>query len=201
MADQPDQRTRGTLLARLRSDPGDQAAWTEFVLRYGPLIRGWCRQWNLSEADAQDVTQNVLVKLVRKMGSFIYDPTKSFRAWLKTVTHHAWNDYLDSRRGPQGTGGSAGEADPLADVVAREDLLQRLDEAFDRELLDEAVARVRLRVAERTWEAFRLLSFEGLSGAEAAAKVGMQVAMVYVAKSKVQKMLRKEIRKLETGEA
>jgi RNA polymerase sigma-70 factor (ECF subfamily) len=59
--------------------------------------------------------------------------------------------------------------------------------------------RVRLRVAPHTWEAFRLAALEGLPVAEVAARVDLQVAMVYVAKSKVQKMLQEEIGKLEMG--
>ena len=59
--------------------------------------------------------------------------------------------------------------------------------------------RVRLRVAPHTWDAFRLVALEGLPVAEVAAAVRMQVAMVYVAKSKVQKMIQEEIRKLEVG--
>ena len=68
-----------------------------------------------------------------------------------------------------------------------------------KELLEAAKVRVRLRVAPHTWEAFRLLALEGLPVAEVAAAVRMQVAMVYVAKSKVQKMLQEEIQKLEVG--
>jgi DNA-directed RNA polymerase specialized sigma24 family protein len=51
---------------RVRS-PLDQAAWNEFVERYGRRIYGWCRQWGLQEADAEDVTQDVLLRLARKM--------------------------------------------------------------------------------------------------------------------------------------
>ena len=36
-----------TLLARLRHDPKDQAAWGDFVARYGPKILRWCRRWDL----------------------------------------------------------------------------------------------------------------------------------------------------------
>jgi RNA polymerase sigma-70 factor (ECF subfamily) len=85
-------------------------------------------------------------------------------------------------------------------LEAREDLAQKLEEAFDLELLDAAKVRVRLRVAPHTWEAFRLMALEGLPAVEVAARVPLQVAMVYVAKSKVQKMLQEEIGKLETGE-
>jgi RNA polymerase sigma-70 factor (ECF subfamily) len=84
-------------------------------------------------------------------------------------------------------------------LQAREDLASKLEQAFDLELLEAAMARVRLRVAPHTWEAFRLMAFEALPVAEVAARVRMQVAMVYVAKSKVQEMLRREVAKLETG--
>ena len=82
---------------------------------------------------------------------------------------------------------------------AGEDLAHRLEEAFDYELLEAAKVQVRLRVAPHTWEAFRLVALEGVPAADVAAQVNMQVAMVYVAKSKVQKMLQQEIQKLESG--
>ena len=91
-------RTSPTLLGRLRQNPTDQEAWTEFVKRYGPRIYGWCRRWNLQEADADDVTQLVLATLAQKMSNFTYDPTRSFRAWLKTIAQHAWSDFLASKR-------------------------------------------------------------------------------------------------------
>jgi RNA polymerase sigma-70 factor (ECF subfamily) len=85
----------------------------------------------------------------------------------------------------------------LHSVEARDDLLRGLEEQFDQELLKEASIRVRLRVAPQTWEAFRLTALEGLSGAEAARQIPMQVAQVFVAKRRVQKLLREEIAQLE----
>src|SRR5262249_57495976 len=93
-------RTSKTLLNRLRS-PLDQAAWNEFVERYGRRIYGWCRQWGLQEADAQDVTQDVLLRLARKMRSFAYDPSRSFRGWLRTLTHHASTHFLQHPHPPR----------------------------------------------------------------------------------------------------
>ncbi len=198
-----DSKTRVTLLGRLRRDPTNQATWAEFVEHYGTRIYTWCRRWNLQEADAQDVTQNVLLKLADKMRSFDYDPSRSFRAWLKTLTHHAWSDYLESRQRAGLGSGDSRVADMLHSVEARADLVQQLEAEFDRELLEEAMARVRLRVAPQTWEAFRLTALEGLSGAEAAQRIPMQVAQVFVAKRRVQKMLSTEVAKLEgrNGEA
>lgn len=191
--------TQATLLFRLRHDPTDQAGWGEFVERYGRHIYRWCRQWRLQHADAEDVTQIVLVKLSQKLRDFAYDPSRSFRGWLKTVAHHAWLDFEDSRRRRQAAPGDSRVRELLLTVAARDDLLQTLEEAFDLELLEAAKMQVRLRVAPHTWEAFRLTALEGLPVAEVAARVGLQVAMVYVAKSKVQKMLQEQIRKLEMG--
>src|SRR5262249_28760815 len=69
--------THVSLLGRLRRDPTNQAAWAEFVEHYGGKIYAWCRRWNLQEADAQDVTQNVLLRLAQKMRDFAYDPARS----------------------------------------------------------------------------------------------------------------------------
>jgi RNA polymerase sigma-70 factor (ECF subfamily) len=189
--------TPATLLSQLRQDPSDQAGWDEFVERYGRHIYRWCRQWKLQDADAEDVTQNILFKLTQKLRTFAYDPSLSFRGWLKTVAHHAWRDFVDSRRRAQATTGDSHVEQLILSVEASEDLFRKLDEAFDLELLEVAKVRVRLRVAPHTWEAFRLVALEGLPAAEVAARVHMQVAMVYVAKSKVQKMLQEEIRRLE----
>jgi RNA polymerase sigma-70 factor (ECF subfamily) len=197
MAADSGSETGPTLLGKLRQDPADQAAWGRFVGYYGPKLHRWCRQWGLQDADAQDVTQTVLVKLAEKMRSFRYDPARSFRGWLKTLTHHALSDFLESRRRPGRGSGDDQILALLEKVEARADLVQRLEEEFDRELLEEAMARVRLRVRPRTWEAFRLTALEGLSGAAAAERLGMKVATVFVAKSEVQKKLAEETRALD----
>ena len=73
-------------------------------IAYGRLIHEWCRRCGLQEADAEDVTQEVLKKLYRNIGDFKYDRGKgTFLAWLKTVTRNAWRDFVDSgdnSRGP-----------------------------------------------------------------------------------------------------
>jgi RNA polymerase sigma factor (sigma-70 family) len=198
MADAMLPTTHVTLLTQLRQDPSDQAGWDAFVERYGRHIYRWCRQWNLQDADALDVTQDILMKLTQKLRAFTYDPSRSFRGWLKTVAHHAWRDFADSRHAER-AGGDSKFQELMLTLEAREDLAERLEQAFDLELLEAAKARVRLRVAPHTWEAFRLMAFEDMSVDEVAARAHLQVAMVYVAKSKVQKMLKEEIAKLEMG--
>src|SRR5712672_2947663 len=154
MAAAPLPTTRVTLLVRLRQDPSDQAGWDEFVERYGRHIYRWCRQWKLQDADAEDLTQTILLKLTQKLRAFAYDPSRSFRGWLRTVAHHAWRDFEDSRRHGQPVASDSRVQELLLSLEAREDLAQRLEEAFDLELLEAAKVRVRLRVAPHTWEAF-----------------------------------------------
>jgi RNA polymerase sigma-70 factor (ECF subfamily) len=197
MAHRSTPQTSPTLLGRLRQEPTDQAAWGEFVRRYGPVVYCWCRRWRLQEADAEEVTQAVLVRLTDKMRTFAYDPARSFRAYLKTLARYAWCDFLEAGRQPGAGSGGSGMLKLLETVEAGADLAQRLNEQFDQELLATAQAKVSQRVEPHTWEAFRLTALEGLAGAEAAARLGMKVATVYKAKSKVQKMLREEIARLE----
>ncbi len=189
--------TSVTLLRRLRRDPADQEAWAEFVERYGRMIFRWCRRWGLQEADAEDVTQNVLVELSRQMRTFVYDPAGRFRGWLKTVAYRAWCRFAESRsREAAGDGGGA-SLSLVRSPASCEDFLQQLEEESDRELLERAMERVRLRVRPHTWEAFRLMALEGLSGAEVAGRLEMKIGAVFVARSKVQKMIQEEVHRLD----
>jgi RNA polymerase sigma-70 factor (ECF subfamily) len=189
--------TRITLLLRLRRESASADAWAEFVQCYEGKILGWCRAWQVQEADARDVTQAVLLKLAVRLRDFPYDPGRSFRAWLKTVARHAWLALRERQKRPGAGSGDTDVLEQLHSVPAGEDLLRRLDEEFDREVLEEAIRRVRLRIEPQTWEAFRLTTEEGLSGAEASARIGMRASQVYVAKRRVQQMLRDEVRRLE----
>src|SRR4051812_13134514 len=89
-------RTRASLLFRLQETPGDRLAWEHFAARYGPMVLAWCRRWGLQDADAADVTQDVLTRLTQKLPEFRYDPAKRFRGWLRTVTQHALVDFQRS---------------------------------------------------------------------------------------------------------
>jgi len=191
------QGTSLSLLERLRQAPANQEAWEEFVEHYGRRIYGWCRAWHLQDADARDVTQMVLLKLARKMSTFVYDPAGSFRGWLKTVTQHVLSDFLAEGKQPGGCSGDCRVGTVLENIEARADLVQTIEAGFDQELLDEAKERVRRRVDGRTWEAFQLTALAQRRGSAAADQLGMTVAAVFKAKSRVQKMLQEEIRRLK----
>jgi RNA polymerase sigma-70 factor (ECF subfamily) len=186
-------RTSTSLLARVGLSVVDQSAWVEFVRRYGPTVRHWCREWSLQEADADDVTQTVLAKLAARLRDFCYNPARSFRGYLKTITRYACLDFLGARNPDVGAGGSTA-LDLLHQTAVSTD--DGLGKSFDDELLGRAAERVRRRVAPHTWEAFRLTTADALSGAAAAERLGLKVATVFKAKSKVQQMLREEVDKL-----
>ena len=189
-----------TLLGRLGTSTRDEDAWREFVARYGNRIERWCRKWGLQASDAQDVTQNVLLQLSKQIQHFQYKPSGKFRSWLKTVAYRAWCDFLESRQGKPIGSGDTGVVEMLQSVKARDDLLQHLEEEFDCELLEEAVRCVKSRVQDHTWEAYRLMAIDGLSGAETANRLQMNAGAVFVARSKVEKMLREEVQRLEVSD-
>jgi RNA polymerase sigma factor (sigma-70 family) len=181
-----------TLMMRVQKDPTDFKAWDEFVQHYRPMIQAWCRKWGLQESDADDVTQEVLLKFLAVIKQFRYDPDRSFRSWLKTVTQRALTDFARARK--RITSRERGQASLLAqspDALA--ELGRNFEGAFDSELLGLAMHRVEKRVKPRTWQAFQLTTVEGLSGADAAERLEMPVAQLYVAKNRVQKLLQEEV--------
>lgn len=196
MADHSSSSTSPTLLGRLRDARRDEAAWADFVSGYAPSIARWCRVWGLQPADVEDVTQVVLLKLSRTMANFRYDPTKSFRAYLKTLTKFAVRDALDEIRAR----GAATLGPEMAAWLAVEDTGQDLARWVEAEvradLFREASARVSARVDPKTWEAFVLLSTEKRPGKEVAERLGMTVSAAYMAKSRVLQMMRSEVRTL-----
>jgi RNA polymerase sigma-70 factor (ECF subfamily) len=140
MPEWSDSRTSITLLETLRQTPKDAEAWERFVWRYRPMIYGWCREWGLQGADADDVAQDVLAKLTEKLGHFRYDSSRCFRAWLKTVTQHAWSDSISSRL----RGADARLVERLESLEAQADLKRRFEESFDREAFGHGRVGLRL---------------------------------------------------------
>ena len=189
-------RTSSTLLTLLKN-PADGQAWGEFVDRYGPRVYRWCQARGLQQADCEDVTQQVLTKFVQTARRFEYDRSKSFRAWLKTLTRHAVADLFADFARFRGSGDSQ-VLERLQQAEADEDLERALNEEFERELLEGALYLVQLRVEPATWRAFQMTTFEGRPAAEAAAELNMSVAAVYMAKSRVQKMVKEEIQAMES---
>ncbi len=115
------------------------------------------------------------------------------------MAHGAWCDFVARHQKPDRGTGDRDVLRLLHAVEARDDLARKFDEEYDRQLLEEAMAQVRQHVEPATWEAFRLLAFEGLTGSSAAARLGMKIGAVYMAKSRVRKQLKEAIARLESA--
>src|SRR3954465_4015956 len=99
-----------TLLQRIRQRD-DQAAWERFVALYTPLLYRWAQRAGLSDHDATDLVQDVLILLMTELPSFEYDAARrNFRGWLKTVTI---NKCRELQRRHVVAAGAGGEQDAL----------------------------------------------------------------------------------------
>jgi len=193
MADIP--ATRASLLVRLR-DRLDESAWSEFVRLYAPVVYRFARRRGLQDADAADLTQEVLKSVSVSVGAF--DPQQGlFRGWLFTIAHRRLYDLQQCRqRQPVGAG-------DLATMKFLTEAPAKADEAFwdreyERQLFTLAAERIRSTFSDATWQAFWQTAVEGKRGQEVAPTLGMSVAAVYLAKGRVMVKLKEEIARLNT---
>src|SRR6476661_8350345 len=78
--------TRASLLKRLK-DCDDQASWQQFYDLYRELIRSFALKAGLTESEADEVVQETVIGVARKLPEFHYDPAKcSFKTWLLNQT-------------------------------------------------------------------------------------------------------------------
>jgi RNA polymerase sigma factor (sigma-70 family) len=186
--------TRPSLLTRIR-DPRDAVAWAEFVDIYGPLVYDYGRRRGLQDADAADLTQDVLRAVAAAAGRFAYDSARgAFRSWLFTVTRRKLLDSARRRRpGDRGTGDIDVQKRLEEEQEIRSDGEDEWDQAFRQRLLDWAAEQIRGEFRPTTWRAFWLCAVEGKDTREASASLGMSVGAVYAAKCRVLARLREEI--------
>jgi RNA polymerase sigma-70 factor (ECF subfamily) len=185
MADSP--LTRPSLLVRIR-DGRDGEAWSQFVALYAPLVYGHARKCGLQDADAADLTQEVLKAVAGAVHRLDYDPRRgSFRGWLFTIVRNKLRNFLAAKGKRFDAGGDA-----LLDEQAAPEQ-QQWEADYQRQLFAWAVERIRPEFQEKTWQAFWMTAVEGKSGKEVAAELAMTVAAVYLAKGRVLARLKVEI--------
>jgi len=196
------QSTSLGMVRSLTAPVTDAKTWERFVRTYGPQIIQWCRDHGLQEADALDVSQEVLLRISRQIPRLEYDPQRSFRGWLQAVVHGAWVDWVEantSRRRPAGlvVQRNPWVSDSLFSMPAREELLNRLDACYDLELFELAAQRVRTRVSPQTWSVFERVALWGEASTEVSQHMNITAEAVRAARSRVQDLLRVEVRRLE----
>ena len=184
--------TRQSLL--LRAQTGETNAWKDLTDLYRPLILGWLNRQGVPARDLEDLSQEVLVSVVKHLPSFQHSGHRcAFRSWLRTIVCSRTTDYWRAAAlATQAQGGSGATAalQQLADPDS--ELNRRWDEEHDRYVLDCLLDLVEEEFEPVTLQAFRRLALAGLSGAEVAQELGLSVAAVYVAKSRVLQRIRQE---------
>ncbi|MEM9082104.1 MAG: sigma-70 family RNA polymerase sigma factor [Planctomycetota bacterium] len=180
--------TQIALLQALRA-PENEVAWADFVERYGELIRGFSRRQGLSAEDQEDVLQDVLVALSNSMRGFEYDSERGrFRGYLKTITLRMIFSRFRQRK-------RQGAQEPLADWLgAHDDSLEAVWEDEWRQYhLRQAMTYVEQVASDSDVAAFRAYVIENRDAEEVADALGMSIDRVYQAKSKLFKLIRRQV--------
>jgi RNA polymerase sigma-70 factor (ECF subfamily) len=185
-------RTPRSLLDRICG--GDHDAWRHLLAIYEPLLRHWLRPSTLQPSDRDDLTQQVLAVLVRKLPTFRHNGKEgAFRAWLRRVTLHELRTFFRRRaalpelRHPE-----------VLDVLPQpfDALARSWDAEYDRHVLSGLLNLVREEFTLPTWCAFCRVALEGALPRAVAAETGLSVNAVTIAKARVLRRLRQEARGL-----
>ena len=184
--------TRQSLL--LRAQTGETDAWKNLTDLYRPLILGWLNRQGVPARDLEDLSQEVLLSVVKHLPSFQHSGNRgAFRTWLRTIVCRRAADYwraIDGDTQARGGSGAAAALQAIADPDS--ELNRQWDEEHDRYVVHCLLDLVEEEFEPITLRAFRRLAIDGVSGAEAAQELGLSVSAVYVAKSRVLARIRQE---------
>ncbi|MBC8326029.1 MAG: sigma-70 family RNA polymerase sigma factor [Verrucomicrobia subdivision 3 bacterium] len=186
------------LLERLR-DSEDFEGWREFMELYQEVVWRFCLKAGLEEEDAADVTQETFVQVARAIHRFQYDPDRaSFKTWLLLLARSRIIDHFrrDSRQ-PTRQRAGAGETDAIEQLPDPESIDPLRDwEAAQLDLLDVAQKRVQRTAAPKQFQMFDLYVNRDWPVEKVAAKLGVSKMQVYLARTRVAKLIRAEVAKV-----
>ncbi|MEZ6138399.1 MAG: sigma-70 family RNA polymerase sigma factor [Pirellulaceae bacterium] len=188
--------TRDSLLVQVQ-DPANREAWELFARIYRPVIVRIAQARGLQYADAQDLSQQVLMAVASAIGDWEKrDESTRFRHWLSRVTKNAILNALMRRPKDQAVGGSSVE-ELLREAVDRDGETTALIETeLRRELYLRAAEKVKVEFRLDSWQAFELSITGDLSTEEIAAELGKSVGAIYTARSRIMFRLREIISEL-----
>ena len=193
--------TRKSLLTRLKNWD-DQEGWREFFDCYWKLIYSVALKSGFSDAEAQDVVQDTVVSVAKKMRHFRSDPeVGSFKAWLLVVTRSRIADRLRKRRLPIAqVQPEASEETAIIERVPNPDGpdLDALWEAeWKKNLFDQAIDSVKKQITPKQFQIFDLYVLQETPLANITASLGVSAGQVYLAKHRVSRLLKNELKKIE----
>ncbi len=176
-----------SLLERLRRQAQPQD-WERFVDLYTPFLLYWMRRLGASRQEAEDLVQDVLTSLVKKLPDFHYQPSKSFRGWLRTIVIHRWSDHV---KRPHRMA-ALKEAD-VAAVAGKGEMEEEWEREHRQWLIRRAMELMRQDFQPATWKACWAHVAEGRPAAVVARELGITDNAVFVATSRVLRRLREEL--------
>ena len=184
--------TRQSLLIRAKA--GETGAWTDLTDLYRPLILGWLNRRGVPASDLQDLSQDVLLSVVKHLPAFQHSGQRgAFRTWLRTILSSRSADYWRTKSGVTQAQGGSGAIAALQEIADPDsELARQWDEEHDRYVLQCLLDLVEEEFEPTTLKAFRRLAIDGVSGAEAAQELGLSVAAFYIAKSRVLQRIRQD---------
>ena len=193
--------TRASLLSQLRNWE-DQAGWREFFDRYWRRIYNVARKAGLADAEAQDIVQETLLSVARKMPGSHYDPALgSFKSWLLLIVRSRITDPWRRRavRPPFNAGPEPEEGKArLGRIPATVDgnLEHVWQEGWERTLLVSALERAKSRVVARQFLVFEMAPLQGIPAGTIARTLGIHIAQVYLARHRVGSVQKTEVTRL-----
>jgi RNA polymerase sigma-70 factor (ECF subfamily) len=175
-----------SLLERLRKPTDD--AWSQFVRLYSPLLYAWAGRAGMQEADAADLVQDVLLLLLAKLPEFQHDPSRSFRAWLRTVTLNKWRERQRRAVLPM----SPNEL-PLDGVAGPDGSDEFWESDYRQHLVGEALKHMKDEFQPTTWKACWEHLAYGRSAADVGAELNLTPGAVRAATFRVLTRLRQHL--------
>ena len=190
--------TRPSLLIRIR-DASDTDAWRQFVDLYGALINRYARCRGLQAADADDLTQLVLLAISEGIGRLEYDAFKgTFRAWLYTIVRRQLSQFFARQQHVLQGSGDSKVHDRLQQQPDRDDADAELwEQEYRQQRFLWAADRARVDFQERTWQAFWRTAVHGEEPRGVAEALGLSIGALYTARARVLNRIREEVRLLE----
>lgn len=195
--------TRHSLLRRLKH-LDDQASWEEFFNRYWKLIYTFALKAGLTPPEAQDVVQETMATVARKIKDFEVGAHRgSFKSWLLQTTRWRIADQFNLR--PPSANRASGQQDQTPHTATAERLPDpaslELNAVWDEQWRDNlrklALANLRMQIDPIKYQMFDLHVLKGLPGRVVARKLGVKLNKIYFAKYKVAKLLKKQMKELE----
>ena len=195
--------TRASLLHRLK-DLGDDASWKEFFDTYSKLIYGVARRTGLTDAEAQDVVQETVISVSRKIEGFVYDPVNgSFKAWLKRLTEWRVYDFLRKKQ-YQSKGVRLPKEEPLNTTLAElqespigEEMEAAWNVEWENHILGVALNRIKSQVPAKQYQLFYYHVVKKFPAKQVAERLKAKLTEVYMAKYRITALLKEEIKALE----